>query len=216
MPAPSQSQSHLRFPLTSILGSAGNLRVLRVLACDPAPRSAPEVARLAGLSPQGVRLVLDVLVRQRVVIAHGSGRAQLYALNASHAFAGALTTLFQEEQRRWEAVLGAIRKTLARYGTEVSAAWFYGSVARGEDAPESDLDLAIVVYTPAVADQVREDLQPLEDANQLRISLAALTPGDLAALPDGDPWWSGVVRDGRVLLGPAPEQARRRLVKLAA
>lgn len=112
--------------------------------------------------------------------------------------------------------MAAIRETLARHGAAISAAWLYGSVARGEDALESDLDIAIVVHAPAVADQVRQDLQPLEDAHQIHISLTALTPDELAALPDGDPWWSGVVRDGRVLQGPAPEQARRRLSKVAA
>jgi hypothetical protein len=64
-----------------------------------------------------------------------------------------------------------------------------------------------------VADQVREHLMPLEDARQLNIPLTALTPKELAALPEGDPWWFDVVRDGRVLKGPAPDQARRRLSK---
>jgi len=68
----------------------------------------------------------------------------------------------------------------------------------------------------AVADQVREDLMALEDGQQLRISLTALTPKELAALPEDDPWWSDVVRDGRVLKGAAPDQARRRFAKATA
>lgn len=46
---------------------------------------------------------------------------------------------------------------------------------------------------------------PLEDAQQIRISLTALTAKGLAALPEDDPWWANVVRDGRVLKGAAPE-----------
>ena len=49
-----------------------------------------------------------------------------------------------------------------------------------------------------------------------QISLAALTPRELATLPDDDPWWLDVVRDGRVLKGSAPEQIRRRLAKVSA
>lgn len=216
MPVPSQTQSHLRYPLTSLLGSAGNVRVLRALTADRSAQSAPQLATLAGLSPQGARLVLDVLVRQRLVRAHGSGRAQLYELNASHPLASSLGSLFQEEQRRWDGLLESIRAVLERHGTAVRAAWLYGSVARGEDSSASDLDMALVVRSQAAADRIREDLMPLEDSQQVRISLAALTPKELLALPRDDPWWSNIVRDGRVLKGPAPEQARRRLAKVAA
>ena len=216
MPALSQAQSHLRYPLTSIVGSAGNVRVLRALVSDRAPQSAPQLARVAGLTPQGVRLVLDTLARQQLVIVHGSGRAQLYALNPSHPFANALVALFQEEQRRWDGLLESIREVLAKRGPAVSAAWLYGSVARGQDSPDSDLDIAILARSQAVAEQVREDLIPLEDQQQLHISLTALTPEDLAVLRDDDRWWSDVVRDARILKGPAPDQARRRLAKAAA
>ena len=115
MPALSQTQSHLRYPLTSILGSAGNVRILRALAARSAPQSAPQLAGAVGLTPQGARLVLDALARQRLVIIHGSGRTQLYALNTAHPFAGALSALFQAEQRRWDAILESIREVLARH-----------------------------------------------------------------------------------------------------
>jgi len=69
-------------------------------------------------------------------------------------------------------------------------------VARGEDAPDSDMDIALVVRSHAAADLVREALMPLEDAQQIRISLTALTAKDLAALPEDDPWWVNVVREG--------------------
>lgn len=216
MPASSQAQSHVRFPLTTIFGSAGNVRVLRALVGDRSPQSAPQLARLSGLSPQGVRLVLDTLSRQQLVKVHGSGRAQLYVLNESHPFASALVALFQEEQQRWERLLTTIRERLARRGAAVRAAWLYGSVARAEDTPRSDLDIALLVSSNDVADQVREDLMSLEDEQQVRISLTALTPKELAALPDDDRWWSDVVRDARVLRGSAPEAAKRHVAKAAA
>lgn len=216
MPAASQVQSHLRHPLTGLLGSAGNVRVLRALAAARAPQSAPQLAATAGLTPQGARGVLDALVRQRLVKAHGSGRTQLYELNAAHPLASSLATLFRDEQRRWDDFLASVRDVLGRHGAAVSAAWLYGSVARGEDSPTSDVDIALVVRSHTAADQVREALMPLEDAQQIRISLTALTAKELAALPEDDPWWANVVRDGRVLKGTAPERARRRLTRVAA
>lgn len=171
---------------------------------------------MAGLTPQGTRGVLDVLARHRLVKAHGSGRAQLYELNTAHPLASSLATLFQDEQSRWDGLMSAIREVLERHGAAVSAAWLYGSVARGDDSPASDVDIALVVRSHAVADQVREALMPLEDAQQIRVSLTALTSKELAALPEDDPWWTNVVRDGRVLKGAAPDQTRRRLTRAAA
>ena len=215
VPAPSQTQSHLRHPLTALLGSVGHVRVVRALATHKVPQSAPQLAAGAGLTPQGTRGVLDVLARQRLVKVHGAGRTQLYELNTAHPLASSLAALFRDEQVRWDALMDSIRDVLDRHGA-VRAAWLYGSVARGEDAPDSDVDIALVVRSHAVADQVREALMPLEDAQQIRISLTALTAKDLAALPEDDPWWGNVVREGRVLKGAAPDQARRRLTRAAA
>jgi hypothetical protein len=50
---------------------------------------------------------------------------------------------------------------------------------------------------------------PIEDELKVHVSVTALTPQDLAALQDGDTWWSGVVRDGRVLKGGRPEAEMR-------
>lgn len=216
MSTPTQTQSHLRHPLTSLLGSVGNVRILRALSADRALQSAPQLATAAGLTPQGARQVLDVLVRQRVVSAHGSGRALLYTLNAAHPLAAALASLFRDEQHRWDVLLESIRAVLERPEAGVSAAWLYGSVARGEDSPASDLDIALVVKSQAGTERIREALMPLEDAQQVHISLTALTPDELAALAQDDPWWLNLVREGRVLKGPAPEQARRRFAKVAA
>lgn len=213
MPPPSLTQSHLRYPLTALLGSAGNVRVLRALATEGAPQSAPRLAEVAGLTPQGTRGVLDFLVRQRLVKAHGSGRTQLYELSAAHPLASSLAALFRDEQERWSRILASIREVLEGHGTSVGAAWLYGSVARGEDTPASDVDIALVVRSVDVADRIREALMSLEDAQQIHISLTALTAEELAALPEDDPWWADVIRDGRVLKGAAPEQARRSLAR---
>lgn len=216
MAALSQSESHLRYPLSTILGSVGSVRVLRALVAERSAQSAPQLAVATGLTPQGVRLVLDTLVRQRLTSTVGAGRIQMYTLNDSHPLASALVTLFHQEVQRWDALLDSIRNVLSKRGPAVSAAWLYGSVARGEDTPTSDLDIAVLVQSQTAGDQFREDLVSLEDEQHLRISVTALTATELAALPEDDPWWRSVVRDGRVLKGAAPEQKRRRLSTKAA
>jgi predicted nucleotidyltransferase len=213
MTRPSRLQSHVRYPLTNLFSSAGNVRMLRALAMDRSPQSAPHLAEGSGLSPQGARLVLEGLARQHLVKVHGTGRTRLYALDEAHPFAEPIAALFREEHRRWEHLLGSIRELLSKHGTAVRGAWLYGSVARGEDTPRSDFDIALLVSSQKVADQVREDLMPLEDAQQVRVSLTALTPRELAVLSDDDPWWSDIVRDARVLKGIAPGPAKQQVNK---
>ena len=185
------------------------MRMLRALVDAGKPESAPHLAQAAGLSPRGARLVLESLQDQQIVKVHGSGRAQLYVLNEAHPLADPLSALFEQEQRRWEGLLATLRAKLAEEGSAVRAAWLYGSVSRGEDTPSSDVDVAAVVKSPAVGDRLRESLMALEDEQHVRISLTALTPKELAVLPATDRWWSDVVRDARVLVGPPPATAKR-------
>lgn len=213
MPLASLVQSHVRYPLTNLLGSAGNLRVLRALVADRSPQSVPQLVRQSGLSGRGVRLVLESLIQQQVVVAHGSGRTHLYALSDAHPFSGAIAALFHDEAAHWERLLASVRDVLSVRANGVRAAWLYGSVARGEDTPTSDLDMALLVTSAAVTDRVREDLMAIEDKHRIRIMVAGLTEAELATLPDDDPWWSDVVRDARVLKGPAPDAVKRRLAR---
>lgn len=209
MRTPSGLQSHLRYPLTRLFGSPGNVRVLRALS-DGLPSSATQVASAAGLTPQGARNVLDVLTSQGVVSVQGTARAQLYVLAAVHPFGRAVLELFNSERESWEHLVVGIRDRLKRRAG-VQAAWLYGSVARGEDTPASDIDLALLVSSPSVADKVREDLMPIEDELKVHVSVTALTKEDLAALRDDDKWWSDVVRDSRVLKGSRPEAEMKRV-----
>jgi predicted nucleotidyltransferase len=207
-------QSHLRYPLTRLFGSPGNVRVLRVLA-EGLSSSATQIASAAGLTPQGVRLILDVLVAQNVVTVKGSARTQLFELTAVHPYRHAILQLFKVESAAWEDAVTGLRDRLHQL-PGVKAAWLYGSVARGEDTPASDIDLALLVTSPRVGDKAREDLIPIEDKLKVRISVTALTAQDLAALDEGDIWWSDVVRDARVLKGVRPEGAMKTARRLVA
>jgi predicted nucleotidyltransferase len=203
MRTPSGQQSHLRYPLTRLFGSPGNVRVLRVLA-DGLSSSATQIASAAGLTPQGARLVLDALAAQGIVTVKGSARTQLFELATVHPFRHPILELFKAESAVWENLVAGLRERLNKRAG-VQAAWLYGSVARGEDTPASDIDLALLVSSPDVGDKVREDLMPIENELNVRVSVTALTAQDLGALQERDKWWSDVVRDSRVLKGRRPE-----------
>lgn len=202
-------QSHLRYPLTRLFGSPGNVRVLRALS-DEVAASTTQIASAAGLTPQGARLVLDVLAALGIVTVKGSARTQLFELTGVHPFRRPILELFQTERAIWEDLVARLRERLKKRAG-VQAAWLYGSVARAEDTPASDIDVALLVSAPDVGDKVREDLMPIEDELGVHVSVTALTARDLAALKAGDKWWSDVVRDSRLLKGVPPEVAMQRV-----
>jgi predicted nucleotidyltransferase len=90
---------------------------------------------------------------------------------------------------------------------------FYGSVARGEDGPASDIDLALVVQgVPGeVAEAVRDRLRPLEDELRVTFSVVALSRADVRERTGNDTWWRALARDAKVLKGGTPEQVATRL-----
>lgn len=207
MRSPSGQQSHLRYPLTLLFGSPGKVRVLRVLG-DGLSSSTTQIASAAGLTPQGARLVLDVLTAQGVVTVKGSARTQLFELAPVHPYRHAILERLKAESSAWEDVVIRLRDRLnLRPGAKT--AWLYGSVARGDDTPASDIDLALLVSSHTVGDNVREDVMPIEDELKVRVSVTALTAQELAALGEGDIWWSDLVRDARVLKGGRPEAAMK-------
>lgn len=203
------AQSHLRFPLTRLFGSSGNIRVLRALLSYGAPLSLSQLSREGGLTPPGVRHVLDSLETQGILVALGEPRARLYDLNPRYPFMHLLRQLVAEEKLRWEQVLKALREA-ARDSEAVRAAWYYGSVARGEDGPASDLDLAIVVRgedLEKTLEDVREALRPAEEALFFNCSVIGLSEQDVSRLSRANErWWIELVRDGKALKGARPEQ----------
>lgn len=214
MRPPAIAQSYLRTPLSRILGSEASVRVLRILTTRGLPLSVPQLAMECGLSNRGVRLALNDLIECQVVEELGTARSHLFRAETRHPLFAALSNLFEKEQARWDALLGMVRTAIQ--SQPVAAAWYYGSVARKEDGPASDFDIAVVVIDEAavesVTDATREALRAAEDTHFLRCSVIGLAEPDVLRLMEsGDEWWITMVRDAQVLVGSRPEQYATKL-----
>lgn len=213
MRVPMGRQSHVRFPLSALLGDSGHVRVLRALLSYDGPLSTVQIARETGLSRQAVRLVLNDLLTQGAAQAMGTARSRLFSAVAAAPFAAALKSLFAAERTRWESLQSALRDVLLP-SAEVRSAWLYGSVARREDTPESDLDVALVLSDGSSGDRTRDELDALAARRGVEISLIVLTSEDIARLPLRDAWWAGLERDAQVLKGLSPAQELDRAKKV--
>ena len=203
--APRVDQGFLRAPLTAVFRSAGAVRVLRALSRHGGLLAVPTLERAAGLTNAGTHRVLRALADTGVVRAEGQGRVTGYRLDAEHPLAPPIAALFAAEDARADRVFDAIRAAAAPHAPR--AVWLFGSAARGDDAPGSDVDVAVVFAagTPETAlDTVRAALHGVEDAERVAISVIGLWPDDVARLSAGDPLWHALERDAIPLLGPTP------------
>jgi predicted nucleotidyltransferase len=167
-----------------------------------------------GLSKRSVRQALQTLEATTVIEGIGSVRTRLYRARPGHPLAEALYRLFEEEERRFDAVLDAIRRA-AESHPEMIATWAYGSVARGTDGAASDVDIAVVCEAGTATDleqALRETLREGEERLAFTASVIAIDTGDLERLVrTNDPWWRGATETTLWLTGVSLDLLLRRL-----
>lgn len=209
-----RQQSVLRYPLTAILGSVVNVRTLRELMRHGGELSAPSLVKRTGLAKASVRQALQILDTMKIVEALGTERSRLFRVQRKHPLAAVLDELFQEEERRFEAVLSAIRVATGRC-VGLTAAWLYGSVARGEDRETSDVDVAAVgepEAIPLIEQTLREALVEAEERLAFRASVVAIDPHDVLRLAaENDRWWTGLANASLGIVGDPPDVLLERL-----
>lgn len=209
------AHSHLRFPLNRLLANGGAVRVLRTLSLYGGPLSTSQIAQETGMTPQGTRLALEALLGLQIVTSLGRGRVNLYEFDVRHPLANALKSMFIAEKESWEDLLQALRSIVGKFKVVV-AAWYYGSVARGEDLPRSDFDLAVVVDgdVEAAVDVLREALQALEASMGVTFSVVGVALADVPGLARDNNWWHEMARDAITVKGLPPDRLAQRRGKL--
>lgn len=126
-------------PLATLL-SAADAGALTVLARTDAALTGRRVAELAGANHTSTLRALNRLTSEGVVHVEPAGRANLYRLNRSHVLAPLLlgaVAATAEVQR-------TLVTTIKSWAIPCVHAALYGSMARGEAGPQSDIDVLVV------------------------------------------------------------------------
>lgn len=207
-------QSFRRAPLSHIFGSPMNVRVLRELFAQGGPLSAAQIVPLAQLSYRGVRIALDGLVAAGLVVGLGRKGTQMFQLVPTHPLATPLKELFAQERAWWENTLSNLRKELAGQPS-VRAAWMYGSVARGDDGPDSDTDLAVLAASAdsETMQAARDAIGEVAEMLQLNASIIVISPTELGTGAIDPAWFENVAKDAKTLKGRDPLREKVRCME---
>lgn len=128
--------------------------VLAALAAADASFTAPAVHRLLGRhSEAGVRRSLRRLVHQGIVTSEPAGRADLYRLNRAHLAAAPVMEL----ARLAETYVERLQELISAWAIPPELVMMFGSAARGEMGPDSDIDLLVVGADDATDDDLWRD-----------------------------------------------------------
>jgi predicted nucleotidyltransferase len=171
--------------------------VLGVLLRTGTPLTGRQVHAL--LSPAhslwAVQEALKTMAQLGLVQTRSIGRAGVHTINEDHVATAPLRVLL-------DPLAGLTDIVRAAVGDEVEAVILFGSIARGEAARDSDVDLAVIA--PAGWD----GRTGLEDAVRSRLGndcdVLVLTAEDFGRPSGAEPVVRDVLTDGVALLGSIP------------
>lgn len=208
--------SGLRKPLNHVLGTSAKVRLLRELLPLEHAVSGREAARRADLSPGAANRALGELVDSGVLDRTEAGRQHLYVVNRrNYLVQGGLEQLFRAEQNRLNEIILWIQNRLAEAGNNTSAeilnATIYGSAAKGNERPESDFDLLVVVKQQPATGEVRDLLvaqaDDLAERFGLQLSAVAVSLEQVEELASArDPFLEALLKAGIRVYGRRLEE----------
>jgi DNA-binding transcriptional ArsR family regulator len=209
MRTPNNAESYLRYPTSTLLATPGSVRVLRELLAEERPLSVRSLSEGTRLSAQAVRNTLATLVAGGLVEELGRGRGRLYRVQVSHPLYLPLGALFQAEAERFDTILEGLATALSHLRPAPLGAWIYGAVARGEDLPDSSVEVAVVAADEEVEPPVtrlRQMVLPIQEVQRVWISLVGLAPSDVRRLAPDDRWWVSATEPYLPVFGKTPDE----------
>lgn len=140
------------------LASPLEAEVLRALAGADTEFTAPQVQRIASTgSPFGVRKALARLAEAGLVTANRVGTTQTWRANRHHLLWPAVEIAVGARVR----LLDLIRDQVQR--SEGVDAYLYGSVARRQSSPDSDVDISLIFPDAFTREQITDIAGDLSD-----------------------------------------------------
>jgi predicted nucleotidyltransferase len=170
-----------RSPIASLFASDTLVALLAHFALHPSGRFYQrELARLTGCSLYLVQRELARLERTGIIRREPRGRQVEYSLVPEHPVWPGLSDLLL----RTEALAGRLASALEPLGDRVTLAWVFGSTARGDARPDSDIDLMVVGSAP-LKELAQSDLPGIAELGR-ELNIVSYTEDELRARAAAD------------------------------
>lgn len=190
-------------PLDDIIGGKTSVRVLRALSLFPEKEfTGRQLAAAAQSAPSMVIEELGRFRSQGIVTRKTFGRTHAWKANPRHAIFRILAPAFEEEHKLAMKLLEELR--LGTQDARISRAILFGSFARGDENPTSDVDLLVLTKRAADVESVRVALDALairlSDVFGLRLSPIIHAAKEFPALQK-TPLFRRIQDEGRTVRG---------------
>jgi predicted nucleotidyltransferase len=138
------------------LGQKIKLKALRFLVNYKGEATVRELSREIKATPSNVSRSLKELEKEGLLSSKRIGRSLLFSVNKERALASKIIIpLFQAERE----IISELGKTLVRLiKVPYESLILFGSLARGEGRPESDIDLMIVIADSADTKRTEDEI----------------------------------------------------------
>lgn len=172
--------------LEEVFGTSERVKVLRVLARYPKEFTSRELSGYCGVSVRGIIDILTIFERHGFIKSRRVGKSILWKVDENHYLTKSLILPnFELEKDLTNQLKRMISVIIRKF--PIQKAVIYGSVARGNERPDSDIDLLLVVekkgkWVGELQDKLREEVLKLFGNT---LSILVCTPSEYKKMASG-------------------------------
>ncbi|MBU0505798.1 MAG: nucleotidyltransferase domain-containing protein [bacterium] len=186
-----------------LLNDNNNIKVVSLLLKHEDGMSGRSLAQLAGVSTFKMHQVLKLLTTQGILRQTAMGKAYIYRVNREHTLVNDLLSPIIDYQRNLYENLG--NEVAACLDFKPLSIILYGSVARGDEEADSDLDLFLVYKNEDKPEPISQEALLFDTitrryGNQVTMSRSYLCDF-LKRYKERDPLVSNIIKEGKVIHG---------------
>jgi len=131
--------------LTKLFGSEARVKVLSLFMLNAGNEYyLREIAQRTGLAVRSVQRTVKDLTDIGVLLREARGNSVYFRLDAGNPITADLKAIFLKTVGLRDLILDALEEA-----SDADVAFIYGSVAKGDEAPTSDIDIAIIGRIPS-------------------------------------------------------------------
>lgn len=189
--------------ISKIIGDSAKIKAIKLLMKQPDGISGRELGRLIGVSHFKSHAVLTELAQQGILTVRKAGKANIYQLNKRHLLIEKLRPIFRLEENIFTLIGDFLLSNLKPKPLSII---LYGSVARNEERPDSDIDILVIyddgVFHAGLSDEILEkgSDMPLRFGNCLSAIVVPLSKFQ-KGVKLKEPLFYRVFKEGRAIAG---------------